>query len=183
MFVSERLISTSEFEDFIHLPENDGRLFELVNGEIVEKMPTREHGMIGFNIAGEFFIYFRKNPVGQGAVEARHRPTDDEQNDRIPDISIVLGNKPVERDGVTNYLPDIVIEIQSPRDSWQSMIDKALFYLDHGTRVVLLVYTRQRQIEKLTQDERLVLNEEDTLDLSEILPGLSIAVEDVFRGV
>jgi Uma2 family endonuclease len=183
MFAAERLITAQEFEAFIEQPENANRRFELVNGEIAEKMPTREHGVVGFNVAGEFFVYFRKNPVGQGAVEARHRPTDDDLNDRVPDISIVLGNKPVEREGVANYLPDIVIEIQSPRDSWQSMIDKAKFYLDHGTRVVILIYTRQHQIEKLTQDERVVLDEDDTLELSEILPGFTVSVKDVFRGV
>ena len=32
-----------EFERFLALPENADRLFELIDGEIVEKMPTEEH--------------------------------------------------------------------------------------------------------------------------------------------
>jgi hypothetical protein len=33
-------LSVQEFEDFMELPENTERLFELINGEIVEKLPS-----------------------------------------------------------------------------------------------------------------------------------------------
>jgi hypothetical protein len=40
----EHEYSVDEFEQLINLPENRERLLELINGEIVEKMPAEEHG-------------------------------------------------------------------------------------------------------------------------------------------
>ncbi len=42
----EQLYTVDEFEELLKLPENAGRLLELIDGEIVEKMPTEEHGSI-----------------------------------------------------------------------------------------------------------------------------------------
>ncbi len=44
--ISERRITADEFEIFVDLPENRERLLELINGAIVEKTPTQEHGFI-----------------------------------------------------------------------------------------------------------------------------------------
>ena len=53
--------------------------------------------------------------IGLAAVEARHRPEDDDRNVRLPNVSIVLGtDKPVERKGAAPYMPDVVVEIQWP---------------------------------------------------------------------
>lgn len=35
------MVTEAEFEAFIQRPENADRLFELINGEIVEKVPGR----------------------------------------------------------------------------------------------------------------------------------------------
>lgn len=42
MAIAPRLYTLEEFEAFIALPENAARRFELINGEIYEKMPTEE---------------------------------------------------------------------------------------------------------------------------------------------
>ena len=179
-----RTITTDDFEAFLALPENAERRFELVDGEIVEKMPTREHGVVALNIGTAFNLYLREHPIGVAAVEARHRPAGDAHNDRIPDVSVVLDPaRPVERQGAADYLPDIAVEIQSPGDSWRALYEKALFYLEHGTRVVILVLTDPRQVEKLTAESRTLLGEDDTLDLNEVMPGFTLPVKDIFRGV
>jgi Uma2 family endonuclease len=183
MAAHERLMTVDEFEDFIVQPENVDRLFELINGEIVEKMPTRENGVVALNIGTEFNIYLRQNLTGLAAVEARHRPEDSTSDVRLPDVSIVLGDKPVETRGATPYMPDVVVEVQPPDDSWRKMFERALFYLDHGTRMVILVFPRSRQVEVLTADTRLVLNEDDTLEGGDGLPGFKMAVKDIFWGV
>lgn len=181
--VREQAINVDQFEEFITQPENAGRLFELIDGEIVEKMPTREHGVVALNIGTEFNLYLRESLTGLAAVEARHRPQDSTTNVPLPDVSIVLGDKPVETRGATPYLPDVVVEVQSPDDSWRKMFERALFYLDHGTRMVILVFPRSRQVEVLTADTRHVLNENGTIDGGDVLPGFKMAVKDVFRGV
>jgi Uma2 family endonuclease len=183
MAVRERLITVREFEAFIAQAENKNRLFELRYGEIAEKMPTRLHGILAGNFVTEFNIYLRQHPVGLAAVEARHRPEGDERNVRMPDVSLVLGDKPVEARGTADYMPDIVVEVQSPDDSWREIFEHAMFYLDHGTQIVVLVFPHSRQVEKLTQTERAVLNENDTLDLTELLPDFTLPISAIFRGL
>ena len=39
----ERKLTVADFDAFIAKPENVDRLFELINGEIVEKVPTQRH--------------------------------------------------------------------------------------------------------------------------------------------
>jgi len=42
MLVAKKLYTFDEFEAYMSQPQNTDRLFELINGEIVEKVPTQE---------------------------------------------------------------------------------------------------------------------------------------------
>jgi Uma2 family endonuclease len=181
----EKLYTTAEFEQFINLPENQDRRFELIDGEIVEKpMPTEEHGVIVVNTATVINNHLiQKDIKGRCATEARHRPTDDSQNDRLPDVSFTAGDRPVVRRGPVDSMPDLVVEVKSPDDSYKGMVTRANFYLEHGTRLVWLIYPEKRLVEALALDDRLLLNEQDTLDGGDVLSGFSVAVKTLFRGV
>ena len=58
MAINQHLITVEEYEDFI--TTNQG-IYELIHGEIVEKMVTQKHAKIVGNIIGEMYIYFKKN--------------------------------------------------------------------------------------------------------------------------
>jgi Uma2 family endonuclease len=180
MVVQPKLYTVDEFEQFISLPENRDRLFELINGEIAEKVPTREHGIVAGNTVTEFNNYLKQNRIGQAAVEARHRPPDDPHNDRIPDVSVVIGDKPVARRGAENFIPDVCVEIQSPDDSPKQMLEKALFYLANGARMVWLIYPQQRIVEVMTANDRELLTENDVLKGGDVLPGFEVEVKNLF---
>lgn len=182
MVVERKLMTVGEFERF--LAQSEHGLFELIDGEIVEKVPTREHGIIAGNIVTAFNNHLNSRPIGIAAVEARHRPTDDPRNDRIPDVSFVADeNKPVERDGAANYLPDLAVEIPSPKDSLKAMSDKAAFYLANGTRMVWLVYPDKRLVEVLTPTSRELLADGETISGRDVLPNFVLSVSEVFRRV
>jgi len=181
MVVQPKLITVDEFEHYIAQSENRDRLFELINGEIVEKVPTEPHGIVTgttYRILDEFLD---DHPIGRVTVETRYRPTDDQYNNRIPDVSFVAGNKPLQWEGAVNYLPDLCVEIQSPDDSPKEMLEKALFYLEHGARMVWLIYPKQRIVEFMTAKERLLLTEDDTISGGDVLPGFEISVKEFFR--
>ncbi len=184
MAIQPRLVSLTEFEDFISQPAQIDRLFELIHGEIVEKVPTREHGIIAGNIITELNIYLRQNPIGRAAVEARHRPPDDNHNDRLPDVSFVSGmDRPVEREGAALYMPDLAVEIQSPSDSLKGMLEKAEFYLANGSKMIWLVYPDKRLVEVLTAADRQFLTEGDTLSGGDVLPGFAVPLSAVFENI
>ncbi len=184
MAVRERLITVDEFEEILARPENSDRLLELIHGEIVEKMPTWEGGVIAVDVGTDFNLYLRKNPVGRASVESRHRPAGDKLNDRIPDVAVVLGmDKPMVRKGATEFIPDLAFEIQSPDDSARLMLDKAQFYLAHGCKMVWLVYPAKRFVEVLTSDYRQFYSGEDVISAEIVLPGFTMSVADIFRSV
>jgi Uma2 family endonuclease len=145
-------------------------------------MPMREHGVIAGTIVTHFNISLWESKLGHAAVEARHRPIDDEHNDRLPDVSIVLDiNKPVEREGAALYMPDLAVEIKSPNDSLKKMRAKARFYLANGTRIVWLVLPEQRVIEVYTPDDEYVVGEGESLTGGDVLPGFRLVVSSVLR--
>lgn len=56
MIAQTSIVTTTEFEEFIARPENADRLFELINGEIVEKETSPLRGLILALLAGEIHL-------------------------------------------------------------------------------------------------------------------------------
>jgi Uma2 family endonuclease len=175
-------VSIQDFEAFVALPENSDRLFELIDGEIVEKMPTEEHGFLAMFLAGEIYIYLKKNPIGRLVSEVRYQLPEDDQNSRLPDVAFTRNERlqPLVKSGAVPQMPDLVIEIKSPNDVILKMREKALYYLSNGTQLVWLVFPHKKQIEIYTADEVRVLGIDDTLDGGEVLPEFTLALKDIF---
>lgn len=182
MTTRDALVTTEGFEAYISRPEHVNRLYELMDGEIIEKtMPTDEHGIITYLYSGEFFVYFRENPIGRVTIEARVRPTDDVHNDRLPDISVILGGKPVVRQGPVNFIPEICIEIKSPDDSLKKLREKAHFYIANGAKYVLITLPAKRAIELYAAEgEDQLLTGDDELTFGDLLPDFSVPISRFF---
>src|SRR5260221_30129 len=109
----KKTYTVAEFTAFITLPENIERLFELIDGEIIEKVPTEEHGIIAGNIVTEFNLYLRQNRIGRGGVEIRYRLPKDDQNDLLLDVSFRNNpDAPAVREGPVSSMPDLAVEIK-----------------------------------------------------------------------
>lgn len=169
-----------EFEEFADSEENCERLLELIDGEIVEKVPTQEHGMVAGNIYGPLWSHVKERKSGRVVMEVRHRMPDDQRNARIPDISYTSGNKPVVKKGSVPELPDLAVEVKSPNDILKKMREKVRYYLANGTKLVWLVFPDKKVIEVYSADEELILTENDMLTGGDVLPGFTLAVRDIF---
>jgi Uma2 family endonuclease len=179
MVDTPKLYTVEEFEALIARPENAGRRLELINGEIYEKMPTEEHGMVILVIAGEIYIYLKQNPIARAGVEVRHRVEGDVHNDRMPDLSVTTDMR-----GPVPQMPDLAVEVKSPDDTYRVMRDKAAYYLQHSTRLVWLVYPEKRLVEVYRPDaDSALLDINDSLDGGEVLPGFRLAIKDLFAGL
>lgn len=183
MAIEHKLYTVDEFEQFLKQPENRDRLFELVNGEIVEKMPTEEHGIISLRIGSKLLIFSDANHLGRVGVEIRHQTPEDRYNDRIPDVSFTVDTTaPVVRQGAIPHFPDLAVEVKSPDDSYRQMRDKAAYYLTNGVKLVWLIYPEKRLVEVYpVEGDIQILNEADTLDGGDVLPGFSLRVSDIFK--
>lgn len=173
--------TVEEFDEFLERPENAQRLFELINGEIIEKVPTQQHGLIALNIGGELRAYAKQTKNGRPGVEVRHQAVDDDINSRLPDVSYTRTREPLVEQGSVPGMPDLAVEIKSPNDTINEMRQTAMYYLENGSRLVWLVYPNHRLIEVYRADADVeILNESQTLSGYEILPGFELAVSEVF---
>lgn len=188
MLIKNVPYTEEDFEKMLALPENQDRLLELIHGEIVEKLPTEEHGEIVLNLAPKMRAHAMEQGLGRVTTEARHRVADDPHNVRLPDVSFTAGQRDAIEDGPIPQMPDLAVEIKSPQDKPSAMKKKAEYYLQNGTKLVWLIYPAERQVEELTLNEQgevqsVVFTNEDVLDAKKALPGFAIAVKEVFWGL
>lgn len=179
-------LTVEEFEAFAESAQNRYRLLELIHGEVVEKMPTEEHGIV----AGKFILFLgnfiEENDInGYLGVEIRHRRPGDKYNSRLPDVSYRAATTPVVKKGSVPQMPDLAIEIQSPDDKPRDMRATAEYYLKNGAKLVLLAYPPARTIEKCTLNADGLLEvqsfgEEESIDGDIVIPGLKLPVRKIF---
>jgi Uma2 family endonuclease len=181
MAVDHKLYTVEEFEQIADSPENAHRLLELIDGEIVEKMPTQEHATIVANIVAALWIYNNVHKLGRVGTEVRHRALANDRNVRLPDASLHMSKAPFVRHGSVPEMPDLAVEVQSPDDTIKEMRDSARFYLANGSKTVWLVFPSKRIVEVYTPAEDLILTETDTITGGDLLPDFSLPVADVFR--
>ncbi|MCB0062134.1 MAG: Uma2 family endonuclease [Caldilineaceae bacterium] len=182
MTILERRYNIADFDTFLSQPENQGRLFELVNGDIIEKMPTEQHGYIAGLIVTAINNFTLPRRIGIAAVEARHRNRGDAYNDRIPDVSFTKERRQLVTQGSVLRYPDLVVEIRSPDDSVQGMRDKAIEYVNNGVSIVWLVHPRLRFVEVYRPNHDVeILGMMDQLSGDDVLPGFTLPISYIFN--
>lgn len=170
-----------EFEAFLaEVPERERR-YELVDGEIIEKaMPTDEHSLTNGVFIGELYVYSRANGIGLPGPEHRFRFPG--ENSRIPDIAMIIDpNVPIITKGASLRLPDIIVEVKSPDDTYDEMRERARFYIANGVRIVWLVFPRAKIVEVYRPNlPSEILTVDDAVNGYDVLPGFSFPVTRLF---
>lgn len=174
-------LTTAAFDRFVKLPENAGRNFELIAGEIVEKMVSSPRSSaIGALMAGLIAVHVRQRDLGRvtgadgGYVVGKEK--------YIPDAAFISkARQPVQPDEAYNPLaPDLAIEVLSPSDDDEDVRLKIANYVAAGTVVWVFDPDRKRiEIYRNGQPPE-VLGIEDPLDGGDILPGFKVDIKDIF---
>jgi Uma2 family endonuclease len=157
---------------------------ELIDGRIVFMTPTGfEHGYIESNLTTSLrsFVSARKLgwvTSGKVGVMIRRNP------DRVrgADIAFISSERlPDLPKGFLTVAPDLVVEIMSPDDRWQSVHEKLGEYFSIGVTWVWVVeppYRRVRVFRSPTEVED--LDAEDFLLGEDVLEGFVVKVADLF---
>lgn len=179
--VAKQKITVAEFESFLRQPENRDHLYELIDGEIIEKVTTQQHSVIAGFLIIEIGLYLRQNPIGRVGPELSVRVPNDAYNFRQPDIAFTSGtDQPLSVEASMPHMPDLAIEIKSPSDTYKSMRDRANYYLANGSKAVWLIYPEKKFVEVWTPDEQNMLTGIDVLEGEPVLPGFKLAVSQIF---
>ena len=182
MAVQKQLYSLDEYHAFIDLPENRDRIFELIDGELVEKMPSFTPSRIAMRIGSRLTVYLDEDDIGYitGADGGYIMPNGDVL---IPDVAFISKARLVELpDREALIPPDLAVEVKSPTDRKPAMRRKAKRYLEMGTRRVWLVFPDEQSVEVYVQDEDVkTVKIDGVLDGGDVLPGFSLPVREIFK--
>lgn len=119
--------------------------------------------------------------IGGVLMEMRYPLPDDAQS-VIPDVSFYRKSaaRPLIRKGAAPFMPEFVIEVQSPDDSVPKLHRKAANYLERGVLLVWLVHPEQRGIEIYRAGGEVDYADHDgALTLGDLLPDFSYPVRDL----
>lgn len=173
-------------ENLAELPD-EGTRCQLIEG-VLEQMPPAgfDHGLISATIAARLDGFVRQHDLGRvvgaetGFVLAR-----DPDTVLAPGAAFVRSNHlppPGQRQGFAALAPDLVVEVVSPSDRAAAVADKALRWIEAGTRLVWVVYPDRRLVAEHFPDGTVHLRKAfDTLDGGDVLPGLRVPVSELFE--
>ena len=164
----------------------EGARGELVRGVLHETMAAgHRHGKIVVSLVTELGNFVEPRKLGtlvasDSGVWLEHDP----DTVREPDVAYTSAEKiplDAEIDGYAEVVPDLVVEIVSPSDTRQWARDRAQMWLDYGAPLVWMVHPDTRTIDVYRPGSAAsTLQEDDSLDGHDILPGFSCPVSSIF---
>jgi Uma2 family endonuclease len=186
MLDTTKMMTIEEYLVFANLPENDGKYFELNNGEIIEMTPpATTHNYIVTRLVYLIYGFVEDNDLGfvfgdnNGYALSQWRLV-------IPDVSFVQKGKldfPLPQ--IIPFAPDLAIEVISPSNTHREIANKIEDYLNYGTQMVWVVYPEDTVIDVIrstgdgkTLKKRYGIN--DTVSGEDVLPNFSLPVAKIF---
>jgi Uma2 family endonuclease len=184
---ADPLPGTATEKDLIAANDHSNRLFELVNGVLVEKAVGYAESFLMCEMVTFLRLFLREHPLG--ILTGADGPLRLEEGlVRLPDISFVsweqLPGRTIPLDPIAGLFPDLAVEILSKGNTKKEMARKRREYFFAGTRLVWQVDKDKRTVEVFTTpDQSVVLTEEQTLDGGDVLPGFSLPVRQIFAAL
>jgi Uma2 family endonuclease len=182
---STKLMTAEEFFEWANRPENSATLYELVDGEIVEMpSPGERHGTVCANIAFELGLYIRKRKAGQvltndtGLVVRRNPDTV-----RGPDVTLFLEKRSMDQleSGHLKRVPDLIVEVLSPSDSFGQTLRRVDQYLALGVPMIWVLEPEELCVHQFRLNElRKRFDMTDIITGNGVLPDIECRVADFF---
>jgi Uma2 family endonuclease len=175
---------TATEEDVIEIHDREDRLYELVDGILVEKTVGTYEAYLALLLGrrlGDFVDERRLGIVLGADGMMRLAP----ELVRIPDVSFIswdrLPGRKVPRAAVADLAPDLAVEVISKGNTRQEMDRKLVDYFTAGVRQVWYIYPTSREVAIYTAPNRsTVLQHDQTLDGGDLLPGFRLVLADFF---
>lgn len=167
------------------------RPVEIVHGEPVPKMAANyTHVYIIMNLYDLLKPFVKNHGLGHVIIDGLHYVLTVDargiKDSRLPDLSFIrkgrMGedfnpNKPFQG------APDLAVEVVSPSEDEDSIVDKIRAYLAAGTEQVWVVYPLAQELHVYTKENpksiRAYTNE-DMLEADTLFPNLKIPLKDLF---
>ncbi len=184
------LLQTEATLDQTPRERDDDDLYEVVNGLRIEIPPMSAYAArVATRLATKFNQHAEPEKRGEAIVESLFRLplTTDKGRNRRPDVAFVSTERwPADRalpiaENAWDVVPDISIEVVSPHDLAEDLLDKIIEYFQAGVRLIWVVYPKQRLVHVYTGPRSIrVIGDGDSFEGGPVLPGLSIPLMALF---
>lgn len=173
-------VTLEDFKQFVNQDENADRLFELINGEIVEVMPGRtRNSEIGHKLAIAVYLF----------CVARGIPCHTSGGDGVYNVQghVLAPDFAYKRTPMSDEYPDPVapewaVEVISPTDKANKIREKREIY-QHAGILYWEMYPDLKRIDVYAPGQPMrTYGIEDTLDGGSVLPEFTFPVRELFEG-
>ena len=176
---------TATEKDVIEAEAKTGRLCELVEGVLVEKAMGYYEDLLGSVLIELMGAFARKNKLGfvlGAAGMMRPQPG----LVRMPDVAFYawsqFSNRRLPRGQILDRIPDLAVEILSPKNTRREMNRKRAEYFGGGAQLVWQVYPKKLRVRVYAAvDQFEELGEDQTLTGGAVLPGFTLSVRKWFE--
>jgi Uma2 family endonuclease len=183
--VETKTLTALEFFDWVHLPQNRGRRFELERGEVIEMPPAgKYHGFVCGNLSriiGNFAVSRRRGYVctNDAGVLVEENP----DTVRGPDLTFYLDEQTagnMERQYATAP-PLLAVEVLSPNDRFNTTMRRVTQLLARGVKLVWIVDPEARDVSICREgQEPILVADGQKLIGGDLLPDFECRVSELF---
>jgi Uma2 family endonuclease len=173
-------------DELLVMPD-DGFVYELIKGELIKVSPPPgyEHGLVTMNIAGPLYAHVETNDLGKVyAAETGFLIHQNPDTVRAADVAFIRRERIEQAGPVKGYwigAPDLAVEVLSPSDTVARIEGKVEQWLKAGTALVWVVSPKLHTVTVYRSlNDIVALTERDALDGSDVVPGFTIRVANVF---
>jgi Uma2 family endonuclease len=170
--------------DVIELHDRHDRLYELIDGTLVEKTMGWQESELAIWIATILTNYVRPKKLGKVFGPDGMFRLEPEQI-RIPDVAFISNERFAGR---TLYPSafwelgcDLAVEVISPSNTRREMERKLNDYFGAGVKAVWHVYPKSRELAAYTSPaDSVMLRGDDVLDGGAVIPGFAVTADQIF---
>jgi Uma2 family endonuclease len=185
-------MTTAMLTELVPIPVvgDDDALYEIVDGQRVEMPPMSAFAtLIASELARRLGNFGEAQNLGRAVPEMLFRLPLPRERNRRPDAAFVSyirwsQHRPIPATNAWDVVPDLAVEVVSPTDLIEELMDKITEYFQASVQLVWVVYPTHRLIhvyESLTGIR--ILTMADELDGGTVLPGFRLAVSSLLPEV
>jgi Uma2 family endonuclease len=175
---------TATEEDVLKIHAREDRLYELIDGVLVEKAAGFRESYLAVALASILWNFVRPRNLGIVTGEAGMMRLAFGLV-RIPDVAFIswqrLSGRRIPTEPIPALAPDLAVEILSPSNTPGEMARKRQEYFAAGVQVVWQVDPNTRTVEVYTTpDQSTVLRDTQTLEGGTAVPGFVLPLHELF---
>lgn len=168
------------------IAERDSDFYEVVDGVKQELARMGAYENVLASVLTKWLINFAdEHNLGWVTTETLFVLHSDKKLQRRPDVAFVSVERgranPLRRTNAWDVVPDLAVEIVSPTNTAEEIIEKLVDYFQAGVRAVWVIYPDSQQTYAYSSPKNVtILERGDAIPGGDVLPGFSLPIAKLF---